>query len=116
MKDCNGHRVYSPEEAKEVRKLASYFERLYTPTQIDEEIISYEIYINQKKTEHALNKKVYDWPKINEPFTIKEVKDAMKVLKRKARGPDDIPNEFMIEGGIVIQTILLKEWSKAELV
>ena len=119
--------MYSPEKAKET--VASYFERLYTPRQIEEEIISLETYINQKITEHALNKK-FDCLKVNEAFTIKEVKGAMKVLKkRKARGPDDIPNEFMKEGGIVIQTILLnlfnriwlqedipKEWSIAELV
>ena len=127
VKDCNGHRVYSPEKAKET--VASYFEKLYTPRQIDEEIISWETYINQRITEHALNKNS-DCLKVNEPFTIKEVKDVVKVLKkRKAKGPDDIPNEFMIEGGTQIQTILLnlfnriwlqedipKAWSIAELV
>ena len=72
----------------------------------------------------------YDKLHINREITLNEIKDGIKTLQKgKATGPDDIPNEFLIEGERSVQVILWKvfnqifaqekvpeDWKEAEII
>ena len=52
--------------------------------------------------------KNYDNLHINRKITMEEIKDGLKtVQKGKANGPNEVANEFLVEGGKTIQKMLL---------
>ena len=89
----NGEIIEEPEEARE--HIAQYYENLYQarPSKENYKEITKQIENKVKEIEKEMENK----PKI-EDFTAKELEIVIKKLKRKkAIGPDEIPNELFIE-------------------
>ena len=89
----NGEIIESPEETKE--HIAQYYENLYQarPSKEGYHEITKSIEDNVKQIEREMENK----PKIDN-FTSKELDNVIKKLQRKkAIGPDNIPNELFIE-------------------
>lgn len=82
-----GHKVTNPEEAKEI--IAQYYEGLYQARKARPEYKEW----SEKITERYKTITTHEHNNIEE-ITKKEIKSAIKKTKRKkAPGPDDIPNE-----------------------
>ena len=127
VKDQEGNRIYEPDGAKEV--IAQFYERLSIPRKIDESIAEWQTIID-KQMEFYESVKEYDNLHLNRKITMEEIKDGLKSVQRsKANGPDEVANEFLVEGGKTIQKMLLtvfnniyreekiaEEWKEAELV
>ena len=110
IKNEHGTRIYDPEIAKET--VASFYEKLYQPRKTDEEIKEWQTTIDQQMIFYEKDRE-YDKLNINREITLNEIKDGIKTLQKgKATGPDDIPNEFLIEGGRSVQLILWKVFNQ----
>ena len=108
--DENNLYVKDPEKAK--THVADYFEDLY---QAREESNGYEAWTNhieetvEKITERCNN----DDETEHEVITIYELNSAIKALqKKKATGPDEIPNEALIETDKKSRQIVLKAFNQ----
>ena len=127
IKNERGTRIYDPEVAKET--VTSFYEKLYQPRKIVEEIKEWQTTIDQQMIFYEKVRE-YDKLHINREITLNEIKDGIKILQKgKATGPDDIPNDFLIEGGRSVQVILWKvfnqifaqekvpeDWKEAEII
>ena len=92
IKNEHGTRIYDPEVAKET--VASFYEKLYQPRKIVEEIKEWQTTIDQQMIFYEIVRE-YDKLHINREITLNEIKDGIKTLQKgKATGPDYIPNEF----------------------
>ena len=103
-----GKLLQGPEETKEY--IANYFEDLYQarPSKPSYEQSTKEIEENVKEIEQQMREK----PKIPE-FTAEELKAVIKKLKRKkAAGPDNIPNEIFIEADHKTREIYRKNFNE----
>ena len=97
VKEQEGNRIYEPDGAKEV--IAQFYERLYMPRKMDESIAEWQTIID-KQMEFYKSVKEYDNVHINRKITLEEIKDGLKTVQRgKANGPDEVANEFLVEGG-----------------
>ena len=121
----NDRIITDPEEARQ--HVAEYYEQLYTarPAKPGMEKWTEHIQETNKKTQEELAEKE------NPPdITMREIREAKKKLKRrKANGPDDIPNEIFTEATDkslhVYRTIINKtvhnkkipeEWKEGEII
>ena len=104
----DGTILITPKETKEY--VAEYYENLYQARDCTKEYkeITKEIEEQVKMIEEEMEK----LPPV-EAFTMKEMNRVIKVLKRKkAIGPDQIPNELFIEANYETKKILLKNLNK----
>merc|ERR1711963_102441 len=100
--------VKEPGEAKEY--IADYFEDLYQarPSKPDYIENTRQIEERIKQIEQEMKQK----PNVPE-FTHEEINNAIKRLKKKkAVGPDKIPNEIFIHADKEVREIYLKEFNK----
>ena len=73
----------------------------------DENIAEWQS-ITDKQMAFYESAREYDNMHINRKITMEEVRDGLKTVQRdKANGPDKVANEFLIEGGKIIQKMLL---------
>ncbi len=92
--DEEGNTISNPEEAKE--HVASYFQELYQARPGTHAYKKWTEYIKQKVAN--LSQKYQNNREPGEEITNKELNEAIRKLKRKkATGPDSIPNEIFIE-------------------
>ena len=103
----NGQKIEGAEETKE--HIAQYYEDLYQarPSKEEYKEISKQIENRVREIEEEMKNK----PKIPN-FTVKELEKVIKKLKRKkAIGPDDIPNELFIEADKETKQIYLEHFN-----
>ena len=96
------------QETKEY--IANYFENLYQarPSVPEYQHKTNDIENKVKEIENEMRNK----PTVNE-ITLEELNDAIKRLKRKkATGPDEIPNEVFIEANQETKNIFIKAFNK----
>ena len=106
-KNEQGKTIHDPQEAKE--HVAKYFEELY---QAREGNRKYDTQMNKimSETEEIKERLKHQREK---PFTMKELNDVVKTLKRKkAPGPDDFPNEILIEATPRTKKAILDAFNK----
>jgi hypothetical protein len=104
----DGKRIEEAQETKEY--IADYYEKLYCAREANQK--------NQEETEN-IKKKIKEWtenPTYNEnqeEITPEEINKVIKRLKRnKSTGPDNIPNEAMIEANAKTREIYRRVLNK----
>ena len=126
-KDSNGNRIKEPSQIKE--RYAEYYENLYKTRAIEERNKEWCNHVDLMILEYE-NSNKFEKNMMNEPINMNEITKAIKQLKkRKACGPDGIPNEVLIFGGHGIHRILLgmfntiletenipSQWKEAEII
>ena len=126
-KDSNGNRIKEPSQIKE--RYAEYYENLYKTRAIEERNKEWCNHVDLMILGYEKSNK-FENNMMNKPINMNEITTAIKQLKkRKACGPDGIPNEVLIFGGHGIHRILLEmfntifetenipsQWKEAEII
>ena len=105
VQDKNGEMI--SEKSAIQNRYSEYYEELLKNRCPHNE---YEMHANiiEEEFRHNLNNVSYDYQKINQPFTMKELEDVIKMLKcAKSPGPDEIPYELIINAGSNMKQNLL---------
>ena len=101
--DTDNQPITDPERAKE--HIANYFEELYQAREGEEAYKQWTTHIETKVKEITQVTEQEE----NSTITMKELNTAIKALERgKATGPDEIPNEALIEANNTIRKKILR--------
>ena len=101
--DTDNQPITDPERAKE--RIANYFEELYQAREGEEAYKQWTTHIETKVKEITQVKEQQE----KSTITMNELNTAIKALERgKATGPDEIPNEALIEANNTIRKKILR--------
>lgn len=103
----DGKTLVNPEESK--KYIANYYQDLYKIREPDPEYNGWTNYIVETNKLHE--EQAAKAPPMKE-FTMKELNEVIKTLKKKkATGPDNIPNEFLINADHNVKQHILKTFN-----